>query len=362
MDPNVSGDANGGAGLAGARAVAPVPVDKNTPPTFYRGAGRIDAFRGLGPAGADRPEDWIASTVTRLGEQVAGLTVLADGTVLRDLVRADPAAWLGRADLEDPALELPLVKLLDAGERLPVHLHPSDAQALALGVGSHGKAEAWCVLDAPADGAVHLGWTRDVERAELVDWVVRQDVAAMLGAMHVLTVVAGDTVYVPPGMPHAIGEGIFLVEVQQAADLSVLLEWTGFFDDDSGAFLGVDRDAALACTDLRGRSVADAQALVTRGALDGPPGTRLLPVESETYFSADLVGAGATLPAAYRTLVVLTGGGRLVRPDAPSDPGTAVARGTTLAVPAAAGPLVLIGSADLTALAFGPGEPEHRTA
>ena len=38
----------------------------------------------------------------------------------------------------------------------------------------------------------------------------------------------GDRVFVPAGLPHAIGDGILLVELQEPSDLSVLLEWTGF--------------------------------------------------------------------------------------------------------------------------------------
>ncbi|WP_231560250.1 hypothetical protein [Microbacterium hominis] len=39
-----------------------------------------------------------------------------------------------------------LVKLLDAGQRLPVHAHPDDAFAAAHLGRAHGKAEAWYIL------------------------------------------------------------------------------------------------------------------------------------------------------------------------------------------------------------------------
>ncbi|HEX5782582.1 MAG TPA: hypothetical protein VFX80_11705, partial [Solirubrobacteraceae bacterium] len=45
---------------------------------------------------------------------------LEDGTFVRDAVAADPEAWLGPGR-DHPGL---LVKLLDAGQRLPVHFHP----------------------------------------------------------------------------------------------------------------------------------------------------------------------------------------------------------------------------------------------
>ena len=339
----------------GSPTVRPAVLGRNSPPTFYRGAGRIDRFRGVTTDVSDRPEDWVASTVTRFGEQMHGLTILDTGRALRDEVRADPAAWLGRADVPSPDLRVPLVKLLDAGQRLPVHVHPSDEQARTLDVGPQGKAEAWFILEAPADGQVHVGWTRDLDRSELTRWVDQQDVGAMLGAMHAISVRAGDSVYVPPGTAHAIGAGILLVEVQQAADLSVLLEWKDFLDSGAGAFLGLDPTRALGCVSLRATSEQDVDRLVGRGALDLPVDSALLPPESTEFFSATLVGPGSVLPREYRTLVVVAGSGRLV-PVAPSgQPSIEVARGATIAVPAAAGPLRLEGSADLRGLAFGAG-------
>ena len=50
----------------------------------------------------------------------------------------------------------------------------------------------------------------------------------MLGALHRVPVAAGDAIFVPAGMPHAIGEGLLIVELQEPTDLSVLLEWEGF--------------------------------------------------------------------------------------------------------------------------------------
>jgi mannose-6-phosphate isomerase len=38
----------------------------NQPETFYRGAGRIAAFRNV-PELPRRPEDWVASTTSRFG-------------------------------------------------------------------------------------------------------------------------------------------------------------------------------------------------------------------------------------------------------------------------------------------------------
>src|SRR5262249_32445380 len=56
----------------------------------------------------------------------------------------------------------------------------------------------------------------------------------------------GDCVFVPAGLPHAIGEGIFLVELQEPTDLSILMEWTGFaIDGERDGHLGLGFEVAL---------------------------------------------------------------------------------------------------------------------
>ena len=93
---------------------------------FYQGGARIAALRGDGGDESWSPEEWIASTTPRYGEVVAGLSALPGGQLLREAIQADPGSWLGAEHVAafgaDPAI---LVKLLDAGERLPVHVHPT---------------------------------------------------------------------------------------------------------------------------------------------------------------------------------------------------------------------------------------------
>src|SRR5215470_15172790 len=178
----------------------PVALGPNQPATFYRGSGRLAAFRGMDLE--PRPEDWVASTTTRYGQAGSGLSVLPDGTFLADAVAAEPLAWLGPAHVAlhgtDPAL---LVKLLDAGQRLPVHVHPDRPFALAHLASPYGKTEAWIVLDAAPGASVHLGFTRDVAAGELAAWVSAQDVAALLGATNRVPVHAGDAILCPAGLP-----------------------------------------------------------------------------------------------------------------------------------------------------------------
>ena len=322
----------------------PVVLPANQPADrFYAGGRRIAAFRGTGTAASHEPEDWVASSTSVFGQAPVGLTVLPDGRLLRDAIAADPVAWLGAEHVatygSDPAL---LVKLLDAGQRLPVHAHPDvpfAAEHLGLG---HGKTEAWVVLER---ARVHLGFSRDVAADELATWVATQDTDAMLDAMHTLDLAAGDAVLVPAGLAHAIGEGAFVVELQEPTDLSILLEWSGFeIDGTVDGHLGLGFDVALGAVDRRGWSAEEIAGL--RGATDESTG-ELLP-DAGAFFRVERWSGPRVLDAGLAVLVVVAGSGLLGS--------VPVARGQTVLLPAAAGPVVLEGD-DLQVVVCRPPRP-----
>jgi mannose-6-phosphate isomerase len=322
--------------------VRPVVLGPNQPERFYRGGPAIARFRGLPPGGERTPEDWVGSTTTLWGEPRAGLSELGEGT-LRDAVAADPEAWLGPAHAArhgaDPAL---LVKLLDAGERLPVHCHPDRAFSRRHLDCPFGKTEAWVIVETRGERpAVHLGFRHDVEAGTLAGWVARQDAAAMLDALHAVPVAPGDSVLVPAGIPHAIGAGVLLVELQEPTDLSVLLEWDGFaVDGASEGHLGLGFDVALGCVDRSGWGAERLAALCRDEAGIGEirPGVRGVFVpEADPYFRAERIRPRpvASVEASFAILVVLDGEGALETERGGALP---LGRGQTVLVPYGAGP------------------------
>ncbi|MFL6112973.1 MAG: class I mannose-6-phosphate isomerase, partial [Catenulispora sp.] len=222
-----------------------------------------------------------------------------------------------------------LVKLLDAGQRLPLHVHPSRRFATEHLASPYGKTEAWVIVAARPGAYVHLGFARDVEAAELASWVARQDTAAMLAASNRLPVAAGDAILCPAGLPHAIGDGILLVEIQEPTDFSVLLEYASFGLPDG--HLGLGYELALRCVD---RSAWPSSRLET---LRGNGG--LLPAAAGQFFRAAPCRRGDLLERGFSVLVITAGRGTL----AGERDHLTVRRGETLLIPYAAGELRLDG-------------------
>jgi len=327
-------------------ALAPTLLPANQPADrFYRGGPRIAALRGNGAAGDHVPEDWVASTTTLAGSDVLGLTVLPDGRRLRDAVSTDPAGWLGAEHAEtyggNPAL---LVKLLDAGERLPVHAHPDDDFARKhLGCAA-GKTESWIVLQTDPGARVHLGFKRDIDSAELASWVAGQDRQALLAACHSIAVRPGDTIYVPAGLPHAIGAGILLVELQQASDLSVLLEYDGFgVDGARDGHLGLGFDTALQCVQSQALPPSQLAALIGRW-----DDSRIFPEAADTFFRAERLSGhvDVVFDPGFAVLVGVAGTGQLSW-RAPAENTLDLGQGSTVVVPFGAGPVRLRGQLEL---------------
>jgi mannose-6-phosphate isomerase len=340
--------------------VKPIALAANQPPRFYRGGAGIAKFRGTPQPGPDRPEDFIASTTEVFGGGGGGLTILDDGRRLRDVIEQDPESFLGPDHVakygSDTGL---LVKLLDTGERLLVHFHPSAEFAAQHLNCRHGKNEAWIILqvaEIPGDdsaGHVYFGFADDVEAPVVADWVSRQDTAAVLASMNKIAVAPGDVFFVPAGIPHAIGTGITLVELQEPTDFSILLEWKGYrIDGPAEGHLNLGFELALQALDRHrwgtGR-ISAVRAENPQAAGQSPsaePVTELLPAPAQTFFRAEAVtvsGTPVTFPPEFAVLVVLDGEGMLT-----TEAGTMeLHSGATVLVPFAAGQSELTGRLSL---------------
>jgi mannose-6-phosphate isomerase len=282
--------------------VKPQLLPPNVLRHFYSGGARIADLRGLDLESDHMPEEWLGAINTTFGDTERGLSRLQDGTLVRDAIYADPEAYLGPEHVAtfgaNPAL---LVKLLDAGQRLPVHFHPGRPFAREALGSRYGKTEAWFIVEAERGASVHAAFERDIELSELREWMRTQDSRAMLDAMHELVVAPGDVVFVPAGTPHAIGAGILMIELQEPTDMSVLLEWAGFELSEDDGHLNLGWDRALEALDRRAWDEDQAHALRGPGLPDG----------ADPYFRAERLHRGAVLDPGFSILVALGGKGTL---------------------------------------------------
>jgi mannose-6-phosphate isomerase len=338
--------------------VKPLALPPNPQHRFYRGGPRIAQLRRAAVTDDHVPEDWVGSTTTAFGDtRGTGLSRLEDGRLVRDVVAADPQAFLGKTHVEalgpDPQL---LVKLLDAGQRLPVHYHPGRPFARAAFGSEHGKTEAWVIVSADARAEVHIGFRSDVDLSAVRDWIERQDVAAMLAALNPLPVAAGDALLVPAGTPHVIGEGILLLELQEPSDFSILLESEGFVSSDAEAHLGLGWERALEALDgtAWGPARLASVRVEPRSAAGRAGAFALLADDAAPYFRAELLAPQplADLDASFSILVAIEGNGELVTTDGAR---CGLAAGGALLVPHGAGACMLNG--DVRALRCRPPDP-----
>ena len=319
----------------------PLRLPPNQLHRFYRGGTAIARFRGTPSNDEYAPEDWVGSTNTVFGDRDAGLSRFEDGISVREAVAADPEGFLGPGRTDTGLL----VKLLDAGQRLPVHCHPDRAFAAQRLGASYGKTEAWTIVETWRERPrVWLGFREEVDHDTLAGWVEHQDVDALLGALHELRVSPGDVIFVPAGVPHAIGEGILMVELQEPSDFSVLLEWEGFaIDGRANGNLGLGWDAALDAVD-RSAWTPERVAALRRSTANGER-VPLLPAEAASFFGGERLRPRPelALEQSFSILVVLAGPGRIEC----ADDSLELARGDTVLVPYGAGPCTLAGELDV---------------
>ena len=135
------------------------------------------------------------------------------GKTLAEAIAAEGKSVLGTHNAEKPDFPI-LIKLIDAKEKLSVQVHPGDDYARRV-ENENGKTEAWYILDAAPGAQLVYGLNREVTREAFSESIQRKEIETIL---NFVPVKKGDVVFIPSGMLHAIGAGIFLAEVQQSSN------------------------------------------------------------------------------------------------------------------------------------------------
>ena len=324
---------------------APIPLLPNRVWRMYRGGAMIARLQGeAGGKDTECPEEWVGSTVQarnpgahyRPGE---GLSLLGSGdpVTLKSVIEAHPEEMLGASHVREfGAGSALLVKILDAAVRLMIHAHPPKEFASKHLGSCFGKTEAWFVLGTrpeEEDPSVYIAFREEVGPARYRAMLDAQDVPSMLGVLHRVPVKRGDVVYVRPGLPHAIGAGVFMVELQEPTDFSIMLERSApnYTFSPAESFLGLDEDLALSVIDHR---VYSPQEVRSEGE---SAETELLGYDTTPCFSGRRLDVRGSLRGdtggRYFLLIVIDGEGSLRHASGE----TPLCRGTQLFIPASLG-------------------------
>ncbi len=144
------------------------------------------------------------------------------GATLHELWTTRREEIFGAAYASHPSPRFPLlVKLLDARDRLSVQVHPP--AHLAETLGGEPKTEVWYFLDALPAARIYAGLKSGVTQDQFEDLLHSGGVES---ALHQIPVHTGQSIFIPSGRLHAIGEGNLIIEVQQNSDTTYrVFDW-----------------------------------------------------------------------------------------------------------------------------------------
>ena len=202
------------------------------------------------------------------------------GQTLLEAARQLGPALLGRRVAARTGERFPLlIKLLDCADWLSLQVHPNDDQARRLeGPDQFGKTEAWHILSA-AEGAALLFGLKPGMSAGALEEGVRGGQVLDLVARH--AVQDGDTVFIRPGMIHALGPGLLLYEVQQTSNITYRV-WDWNRPAAAGRKLHIEQSLEVIDPGAEAR-------VLPRPAMTG---AGVAPLVDCPYFTLDLIQAG----------------------------------------------------------------------
>ncbi len=241
-----------------------IPLPPNRVWRTYIGGKSLDELSGENsPSDSHFPEDWIASLVTAvnpgrehfLDEGLSSISVEGNTTLLKDLIENYPEEILGKKHIEKFGLSTSfLIKFLDSAIRLHIQCHPTIPFAKQFLNSNFGKTEGYYILGTRDDvdtPFIYLGFQNPPSKEKLKDAIEKQDIEFLESCFEKIPVKKGDTFYVPGGLPHAIGEGVFMIEILEPTDLVVRIEFekAGYTLPESARFMNRGIDFALSMFD-----------------------------------------------------------------------------------------------------------------
>ena len=230
----------------------------------YLGGRTLDQMEGKQePVDSHFPEDWILSTTPainkgredHLDEGISRVMFDGRDCLLTELLEQDAAYFLGQKHIQKYGVNAGfLLKYLDSSVRLHIQCHPTIAFSQQYLNANAGKTEGYIILGSreDVDPYIYMGFQRSPDTDAFRKAIVEQDTPEILSYFDRIPVKPGDVFLVPGGLPHAIGEGVFMVEIMEPTDFAVRIEFErgGYLLPQEARFMGRDVDFALSMFDF----------------------------------------------------------------------------------------------------------------
>lgn len=170
------------------------------------------------------------------------------GTTIRELLETRGKDLIGDAYRQDARFPL-LVKLIDAGKRLSLQVHP-DEIACAKMPGAEPKTEMWYVIAAKPEGRIFAGLKHTCTQRLFLENIESNEIENCLQSFQSTV---GDAYFINSGTVHAIGAGNLLLEIQQNSNTTYRIsDWGRVGADGRPRELHVHE--ALECVNFADRS------------------------------------------------------------------------------------------------------------
>ena len=236
-----------------------IPLLPNRVWRTYQGGKLLDELQGKKPEETHFPETWIASTTRAVNtgreefkdEGLSKVNINGNEYFLKDLINDFPEIMVGKDHYEKYGPDIGfLLKFLDPSIRLHIQCHPTIEFAQKNLNSNSGKTEGYVILGSHEDVSdphIYFGFQDVPDINDFKKAVIEQDTDFMLSKIRKISVKPGDVFLVPGGQPHAIGEGVFMMEIMEPTDFAVRLEFErgGYVLPVQSRFMGRDVDFAL---------------------------------------------------------------------------------------------------------------------
>jgi mannose-6-phosphate isomerase len=187
-----------------------------------------------------------------ISDREGAVSVVSNGPMkgisLRDLIVHYEKALVGNA-FAGGRFPL-LIKLIDAGKRLSLQVHPDEYACAKLKDNAEPKTEMWYVIAAKQGTKIFAGLKSNCTQRRFIDSMTSTDIETCLQTFNS---VPGDAFFISAGRVHSIGGGNLLLEIQQNSNTTYRIsDWGRLGTDGKPRELHIDK--ALECINFTDRT------------------------------------------------------------------------------------------------------------